>query len=134
MLYIWEDQDIHHGTETLAFVGEEKSPFWITEFKRGNLFAIIEDGTGHIMVGPLTSEATAEWLTLNGHVPAEIRHGSGKYKNPYVWADSIALKTLANHQNMRCVTRPIVGVDPAEPGNDTTVHYEPKEPSLPDLP
>ncbi|HID8310647.1 TPA: hypothetical protein ACXIHT_005728 [Pseudomonas aeruginosa] len=134
MLYIWEDQDIHHGTETLAFVGEEKSPFWITEFKRGNLFAIIEDGTGHIMVGPLTSEATAEWLTLNGHVPAEISHGPGKYKNPYVWADSIALKTLANHQNMRCVTRPIVGVDPAEPGNDTTVHYEPKEPSLPDLP
>ncbi|WRY57252.1 hypothetical protein [Pseudomonas phage vB_PaeM_SIIA-P1] len=121
MLYIWEDQDIRHGTETLTCVGEDKSAFWITEFKRGNLFAIIEDGTGHILVGPLTSEAAAEWLTLNGHMPAEISHGPGKYKNPYVWADSIALKTLANHQNMRCVTRPIVGVDPAEP-------------SLPDLP
>ncbi|QVJ12682.1 hypothetical protein [Pseudomonas phage PSA09] len=134
MLYIWEDQDIHHGTETLTFVGEEKSAFWITEFKRGNLFAIIEDDTGHIMVGPLTSEATAEWLTLNGHMPAEISHGPGKHKNPYVWADSIALKRLPNHPNMRCVTTPFVGVDSAEPGNDTTVHYEPKAPSLPDLP
>ncbi|QIQ64521.1 hypothetical protein H6S68_gp30 [Pseudomonas phage Epa7] len=134
MLYIWEDQDIHHGTETLTFVGEDKSAFWITEFKRGNLFAIIEDDTGHIMVGPLTSEATAEWLTLNGHMPAEISHGPGKHKNPYVWADSIALKRLPNHPNMRCVTTPFMGVDPAGPDNDATVYHEPKEPSLPDLP
>lgn len=120
MLYIWEDQDIHHGTETLTFVGEEKSAFWITEFKRGNLFAIIEDDTGHIMVGPLTSEATAEWLTLNGHMPAEISHGPGKHKNPYVWADSIGLNNLPTHRNMPCVTKSITGFDPAEPGGDKT--------------
>lgn len=135
MLYIWEDQDIHHGTETVAFVGEARSNYLIIGFKLGDLFAVAEEATGQIVVSPLSRQGMAEWLNLNGHMPAEIiSHGPGKHKNPYVWADSIALKNLANHPNMRCVTTPFVGVDSAEPGNDTTVHYEPKAPSLPDLP
>lgn len=135
MLYIWEDQDIHHGTETVAFVGESRSNYTIIGFEFGDLFAIAKESTGQIVVSPLTRQGMAEWLTMNGHIPAEIiSHGPGNHKNPYVWADSIVLKNLPTHPNMRCVTTPFVGVDPAEPGNDTTVHYEPNEPSLPDFP
>ena len=135
MLYIWEDQDIHHGTETVAFVDEVRSNYLIIGFKLGDLFAVAEEATGQIVVSQLSRQGVAEWLNLNGHIPAEIiSHGPGNHKNPYVWADSIALKRLPNHPNMRCVATPFMGVDPAEPGNDTTVYYEQKEPSLPDLP
>lgn len=121
MLYIWEDQDIHHNIETLAFVGESRSNYMIIGFKLGDLFAVAEESTGQIVVSPLTRQGMAEWLTMNGHIPAEIISRSpGNHKNPYVWADSIVLKNLPTHPNMRCVTRPVVGFDPAEPGGDKT--------------
>ncbi|XAQ57765.1 hypothetical protein [Pseudomonas phage vB_Pae_SG_WM_Sew_P14] len=121
MLYIWEDQDIHHNIETLAFVGESRSNYIIIGFKLGDLFAVAEESTGQIVVSPLTRQGMAEWLTMNGHIPAEIiSHGPGNHKNPYVWADSIVLKNLPTHPNMRCVTRPVTGFDPAEPGGDKT--------------
>ncbi|QIQ66856.1 IgA FC receptor precursor [Pseudomonas phage jett] len=121
MLYIWEDQDIHHNIETLAFVGEARSNYMIIGFKLGDLFAVAEESTGQIVVSPLTRQGMAEWLTMNGHIPAEIiSHGPGNHKNPYVWADSIVLKNLPTHPNMRCVTTPFTGFDPAEPGGDKT--------------
>ncbi|QIQ67823.1 IgA FC receptor precursor [Pseudomonas phage crassa] len=121
MLYIWEDQDIHHNIETLAFVGESRSNYTIIGFEFGDLFAIAKESTGQIVVSPLTRQGMAEWLTMNGHIPAEIiSHGPGNHKNPYVWADSIVLKNLPTHPNMRCVTTPFTGFDPAEPGGDKT--------------
>ncbi|ADF29375.1 hypothetical protein HWC62_gp03 [Pseudomonas phage PA8P1] len=121
MLYIWEDQDIHHNIETLAFVGESRSNYTIIGFEFGDLFAIAKESTGQIVVSPLTRQGMAEWLTMNGHIPAEIiSHGPGNHKNPYVWADSIVLNNLPTHPNMRCVTTPFTGFDPAEPGGDKT--------------
>ncbi|BAU20636.1 hypothetical protein [Pseudomonas phage KPP22M1] len=136
MLYIWEDQDIHHNIETLAFVGESRSNYIIIGFKLGDLFAVAEESTGQIVVSPLTRQGMAEWLTMNGHIPAEIiSHGPGNHKNPYVWADSIALKNLPTHPNMRCVTTPFVGIDPAEPGGDDPARtYGEIAGALPDLP
>ncbi|ASZ72464.1 hypothetical protein FDJ04_gp80 [Pseudomonas phage vB_PaeM_E217] len=137
MLYIWEDQDIHHNIETLAFVGESRSNYIIIGFKLGDLFAVAEESTGQIVVSPLTRQGMAEWLTMNGHIPAEIiSHGPGNHKNPYVWADSIVLKNLPTHPNMRCVTRPFVGVDPVPSLIDLPEPFVGVDPvpSLPDLP
>ncbi|QDH45914.1 hypothetical protein Pa193_004 [Pseudomonas virus Pa193] len=121
MLYIWEDQDIYHNIETLAFVGESRSNYTIIGFKLGDLFAIVEDSTGQIVASPLNRQEMARWLNRNGHIPAEIiSHSPGKHKNPYVWADSIALNNLPTHPNMRCTTTPFTGFDPAEPGADKT--------------
>lgn len=128
MLYIWEDQDIHHNIETLAFVGESRSNYMIIGFKLGDLFAVAEESTGQIVVSPLTRQGMAEWLTMNGHIPAEIiSHGPGNHKNPYVWADSIVLKNLPTHPNMRCVTTPFTGFDPARTYGEIAG-------ALPDLP
>ncbi len=128
MLYIWEDQDIHHNIETLAFVGESRSNYMIIGFKLGDLFAVAEESTGQIVVSPLTRQGMAEWLTMNGHIPAEIiSHGPGNHKNPYVWADSIVLNNLPTHPNMRCVTTPFLGIDPARTYGEIAG-------ALPDLP
>lgn len=121
MLYIWEDQDIHHNIETLAFVGESRSNYIIIGFKLGDLFAVAEESTGQIVVSQLNRQEMARWLNRNGHIPAEIiSHGPGNHKNPYVWANSIGLNNLPTHRNMPCVTKPITGFDPAEPGGDKT--------------
>lgn len=121
MLYIWEEQDIHHNIETLAFVGESRSNYIIIGFKLGDLFAVAEESTGQIVVSQLNRQEMARWLNRNGHIPAEIiSHGPGNHKNPYVWANSIGLNNLPTHRNMPCVTKPITGFDPAEPGGDKT--------------
>ncbi|QYC95080.1 hypothetical protein [Pseudomonas phage PhL_UNISO_PA-DSM_ph0031] len=138
MLYIWEEQDIRHNIETLAFVGESRSNYTIIGFEFGGLFAIVKESTGQIVVSPLNRQEMARWLNMNGHIPAEIiSHGPGNHKNPYVWADSIGLNNLSTHPNMRCVTTPFTGFDPVPSLIDLPepfVGVDHAATSLPDLP